>query len=174
MIRPEHIYLLYRYAKDIREGCIVEVGSYRGRSTAAISMGAAHGFDPPVFAIEPHEPFQNVLGGSFGPADRAAFYRTMLRTGSYKNVRLVNVSSEIVSEGWTLAVGMLWIDGDHTYEGVAKDYASWKPHLTKGAIAIFDDVWADLGPGLLVSELVSAGEAHPIELAGKVQVLRVI
>ena len=92
-------------------GAIVEVGSYHGRSTVALSCGAEAGAKLPVYAIEPHEHFIGELGGNFGPPDRAAFFETMLRTSCFENVRLVNLSSEIVSPGWQLPVSALWIDG---------------------------------------------------------------
>ena len=40
----------------------------------------------------------------------------MLRTGCWNNVRLLNVSSEILSPGWKHEIELLWIDGDHRYE----------------------------------------------------------
>jgi predicted O-methyltransferase YrrM len=60
----EEATLLYNLAIELKHGCIVEVGSHRGRSTVALGSASldAHGF--PVYAIEPHEKFREVLGGS--------------------------------------------------------------------------------------------------------------
>ena len=68
-------------------------------SPSALAQGSLAGHGAPVFAVEPHETFEGILGGSFGPADRAAFFRTMLTTSSYPAVRLVNLSSEVVTPG---------------------------------------------------------------------------
>jgi predicted O-methyltransferase YrrM len=46
--------LLFTAAAAVRVGCIVEVGSYRGRSTTALCAGSAAGSKAPVYAIEPH------------------------------------------------------------------------------------------------------------------------
>jgi predicted O-methyltransferase YrrM len=35
--------LLFQLARECREGCIVEVGSYRGRSTVALALGTQGG-----------------------------------------------------------------------------------------------------------------------------------
>jgi len=145
--------LLYDHAAAVREGCIVEIGSYRGRSTAALALGAMAGGGAPVFAIEPHEEFHGPLGGEFGPEDRRAFFRNMVRLELYRQVRLVNLPSVVVARGWERPIGFLWIDGDHTYEAARADFLSWKPHLLPGAVVAFDDAATEgLGPDRVVAE----------------------
>jgi hypothetical protein len=61
----DEVSLLYELARQATAGCIVEVGSAKGRSTAALALGAKRGSGAAVYAIEPHEPFQGVLGGMF-------------------------------------------------------------------------------------------------------------
>ena len=150
--------LLYDLARQVTKGCIVEVGSYRGRSTVALARGAAAGNSPPIYAVEPHEPFVGVLGGEFGPEDRAAFFRNMVRTGAYRQVRLLNISSEVVAPGWRQPVALLWLDGDHAYEGVRRDFDAWEPHLLPGCDVVLDDANdPELGPHRLVQELIGDG-----------------
>ena len=165
--------LLYELAREVRKGCIVEVGSYRGRSTVALGRGSLDGHGVPVFAIEPHQTFTGVLGGRFGPADAGAFHRAMLETGCYHVVRLVNLSSEQVAPGWRLPVALLWIDGDHRYEGVRRDFESWRPYLMAGATVVFDDA-ADpaIGPYRLIAELLATGGYEKVREFGKMTVLR--
>jgi hypothetical protein len=139
--------LLYEVARQVRDGFIVEVGSYRGRSTAALALGSQAGNNVPVYAIEPHEPFLGVHGGQFGPEDRAAFYRAMLRTGCYRTVRLINLSSEHLSPTWMPQVGLLFLDGDHSATGIAKDWQQWHRRLTRDCTVVFDDCTPDT-PGV--------------------------
>jgi hypothetical protein len=172
MIAVPEAELLYRLAAAVTDGCIVEVGAFRGRSTIALSLGSRSGANAAVFAIEPHEEYRGVLGGRFGPDDRAAFYRGMLRSGRYENVRLVNLSSEVVTPGWRRPVGLLWIDGDHSPEGVARDFDCWRPHLAPGARVAFDDSAAEgRGPTVFVRSLVDRGAAEVVETAGGITVL---
>lgn len=170
--RPE-AELLYAMAKDVREGCILEVGSYRGRSAVALGRGSMDGHGAPVYCIEPHEPFTGDLGGRFGPPDRGAFYRAMLDTTCFHPVRLVNLSSEAVAPNWTRKIGLLWIDGDHSYEGVKRDFECWAPHLLPGAPVAFDDTLnPEIGPHRLVAELEASGRWRVEKRVGPVAVLR--
>lgn len=164
--------LLYKLASAVESGCIVEVGSYHGRSTVALGLGTMAGNNSPVFAVEPHEEFAGALGGNFGPEDRAEFFKSMLQSSCYKVVRLLNISSEIITSGWEQPVSLLWIDGDHRYEGVKRDFESWERHLENDATIVFDDATnPELGPYRLVSELINAGKYLPVVSAGKVVVL---
>jgi hypothetical protein len=170
----EEATLLYRLAREVRSGCIVEVGAYRGRTTVALGRGSLDGHRVPVFAIEPHQPFTGVLGGRFGPADAGAFYRAMLETGCYHVVRLISLSSEQVVQGWRLPVALLWIDGDHRYEGVRRDFDSWRPYLIKGATVVLDD--ADdpsIGPHRLIAELLATDGYDAVKEFEKITVLKV-
>jgi hypothetical protein len=88
-------------------------------------------------------------------------------------VKLVSLSSEQITAGWRIPVRLLWIDGDHRYEGVRLDWESWRPHLTPGAIVVFDDASdPSIGPHRLIGELLRSGEIERIREAGKMAVLR--
>lgn len=148
--------LLRKVAAGVTEGVIIEVGCFRGKSTTALSIGAKEGHDAPVYAIDPHEEFHGPFGGSFGPKDRREFYLNMLSVGGWENVRLVNLSSQVITPGWDKPVGMLWIDGDHSYEGVRRDFECWLPHLVPQAPVILDDTDRG-GPKQFVEELLAEG-----------------
>jgi glycosyltransferase involved in cell wall biosynthesis/predicted O-methyltransferase YrrM len=159
---------LYGLAKGATEGCIVEVGSYRGRSTASLAFGVDAGARLPVYAVEPHEQFSGLFGGEFGPADRGSFMKTMIETGLYRHVRLVNVSSEFLSEKWPMPVSVLFIDGDHRYEAVKRDFDRWRGKLAPGAVVVLDDALdPSSGPGQLAEELVATGKFVRAPAIGK-------
>ncbi|HZZ90576.1 MAG TPA: class I SAM-dependent methyltransferase, partial [Caulobacteraceae bacterium] len=172
--KPEARFL-FRCAKRTTGGCVVEVGSYRGRSTAALGFGVnTAGAGVPVFAIDPHEPFEGVFGGEFGPDDRGAFMRAMAATGLYRHVRLVNLSSERVTDHWTLPVSLLFLDGDHRYAAVRRDFEAWAPKLAAEALVVLDDVDRGDGPVRLARELVETGAFEVEADVGKMTCLRCI
>lgn len=169
----EEAMLLFQLARQTEHGCIVEVGSYRGRSTIALALGARNGLGVPVYAFDPHESFTGVFGGEFGASDRAAFYRNMLRSGCYREVRLINQDSATVSPGWTKQVALLWIDGDHSFEGVSRDFKAWLPHLSPDAKVVFDDsIDPRMGPTRLIAEILADGAFDLVRTVGKVTVLQ--
>ncbi len=172
MTDPQEARALYDLAKNTRDSCVIEVGSFRGRSTVALGLGSLEGHQVPVYAIEPHEPFEGILGGQFGPEYCAAFYKAMLETSCYQIVRLVNLSSEQVSSNWQRPVGLLWIDGDHSYEGVKRDFDCWRPHLTSNATVAFDDsINPEIGPKRLIDELIDQGILKQNRIVGKITIL---
>jgi predicted O-methyltransferase YrrM len=172
-ISIEECHLLYRLAAGVVEGCIVEIGSYRGRSTAALARGSMAGGGVPVYAIEPHERFTGILGGEFFPRDRAEFFKAVLAAGVSETVRLVNLSSEVVTSGWTQPVGLLWIDGDHRYPQVKRDFECWRRFLTAGALVAFhDSLDPELGPVRVIEQAMSSGTLCPVEVVGLTSIFR--
>jgi predicted O-methyltransferase YrrM len=163
--------LLFAAAAAVRSGCIVEVGSYRGRSTIALCAGSAAGGRVPVYAIDPHEHFVGAKGGVFGPSDRKAFFKNMLTTRLSGLVRLINATSAVVGPGWDKPVSLLFIDGDHRYEAVLSDFRNWRPHLVDGAFIVFHDA-TGTGTELLIRDLVREEVISPIQAIGRLAMFR--
>lgn len=172
MTSSEELDALRRLAGEVREGCVVEIGSYRGRSAIALAEGVrGAGRGVPVYAIEPHEEFVGVNGGVFGPEDRGVFYEAMLASGAHREVRLVNLPGTVVARAWEQPVGLLFVDGDHRYEAVRADLDAWLPHLLPGATVVFDDM-QNKGPRQAAAEAAEAGLLERGERVGKMLVTR--
>lgn len=169
MVSVAEAAFLQRKAALVKTGCIIEVGSYRGRSAIALASRVAKSV--PIYAVEPHEEFTGVSGFSFGRSDAAAFYKNMVRSGAVESVRLVSLPSEVVTRGWTIPVGLLWLDGDHSYSGIRRDFTTWLPHLEQGASVLFDDCKL-LEVSRFISELTSEGTWESEEQVGKVLAIR--
>jgi predicted O-methyltransferase YrrM len=173
MVSFDEAVLLYNLARGVCSGCIVEVGSYRGRSSVFLGKGSLDGANVPVYAIDPHKSFTGVLGGVFSPKDRTAFYRAMLDNDCSEIVSLINLSSEKFALSWSESISFLWIDGDHSYDGVKRDFNCWSPHLQANAIIAFDDATDQiLGPYKIIDELISLKEFERIASVGKIVVIR--
>lgn len=173
MVSFDEAVLLFCLASEVRNGCIVEVGCYRGRSSVFLGRGSLDGANVPVYSIDPHKSFVGVLGGIFGPKDRTAFYRAMLDNDCSEIVSLINLSSEIFSPSWVEPISLLWIDGDHSYGGVSRDFSCWLPHLQTNAMIAFDDATdPKLGPRKLIDELTESKQFEEVLSVGKIVVLR--
>lgn len=172
MVQADECVLLMQLASRAGEGVIVELGSYRGRSTIALALGSRRGAAAPVYAIEPHAEFTGVLGARFGPGDRLAFERNVERAGVAGLVHLISRPSEAAATAWTESIGLLWIDADHAYEAVSRDFALWTRYLTPaGRIALDDSTVAGLGPHRVVEEALASRRYEIADTVGKVTVL---
>ena len=174
MISDDEAKFLYQAAKLCPYNlAVVEVGSYRGLSSVALGTGSLHGCGARVYAIDPHEEYRGVLGGHFDTDDRGRFYQAMLKTGCFHSVSLLNLKSESAARCWELPIGVLWIDGDHSYDGVKKDFLAWSPFLDKEGVLILDDVnHEELGPYKLLNELIDAGAYRVHMKIGKMVALK--
>ncbi len=155
-------------------GDVVEIGSYRGRSTIALAHGLARSGLPgtQVYAIEPHAPARGIYGAAFGPEDRRHFFANVLAAGLAERIALINLPSHRAARAWEGEIALLFIDGDHRYAQVKRDAALWTPFLRPGGLVIFDDArMAQDGPSRVIGELLDSGAFERGEGTGKLQAL---
>lgn len=137
---PDEIRLLYRSALDaIRRfpGLpIVEVGSYKGRSTVALAAAVKDSGDmlAQIHAIDPHE---GILTGLTVPPTWETFRRNLDASGVADFVVPIRGRAEDVH--WTSLASMLFIDGLHTAAGVGTSYANFYPYVPVGGLIAFHD-----------------------------------
>lgn len=164
-IAPGEAALLYHLAECVPpDSCIVEVGSYRGKSTVALALGAT----PPVevWAFDPHTAAVGVSGGKYGPVDRLHFNRTLERTMTIGRVRPMACDSQMVARGWSIPISLCFIDGDHSAEGVQRDLDAWLPHIPPKGCLVLDDI--DLpGPRAAFDRLLASGKWGQATRIGK-------
>lgn len=133
---------------------IVEIGSYRGRSSVALALGSIMNNCNRVYAIDPHDEFVGVLGGLFGPDDQAELYKNIVKTDVGNVVSVISIPSVNASKCWpSKNIGFLWIDGDHRYNSVRSDFEAWQPFVAVNGIIAFHDSNID-GVKLLIDELI--------------------
>lgn len=156
------LYVLAR--RSARRGNVVEIGSWKGRSTWFLARGLEDQASPfRVVAIDPH------LEGT-----QADFEQNVERHGIGARVDAHVALSHDVVKDFSEPVGMLWIDGDHSYAGVRRDFESWFPKLAvDGYVAFHDTVNLWHGPTKLVRELlVSRDDLAEIGVFGSITYAR--
>ena len=138
------LYVLARRAADL--GDVVEIGSWRGRSTWYLATALEHARSRHrVVAIDPH------LEGTSDD-----FLRALRETGIESRVEAHAAFSYDVVPTFDRTPGLLWIDGDHSYAGVRRDFEEWFPKLAVGGhVAFHDTVDHWQGPTRLVRELLT-------------------
>ncbi len=164
---------LYDLARAARGGAIVEIGTFRGKSTVACALGARAGGRARIFAVDPFVPFVGPCGGHFGPADRVPLYQNLLLAGVAEDVWMLHAASVQAAAGWSGPVALLWIDGDHAYEAVKRDVDAWAPFVPPGGIvALHDSLDDSLGPRRLIEEMLAGGGWERVRVVDTMTVLR--
>ena len=122
------------------EGFIVEIGSFKGKSTVALATVCdRYGLDP-VVAIDPHAGL-SYLGPDMPQQTQTfdEFLASLKGAGVENRVEFHRALSQDVANHWNRPIRLLWIDGDHSYKGCREDFDLFSPHLQNGAVVAFHD-----------------------------------
>jgi len=137
--------------------CIVELGSYKGKSSCYLGAGARSGGGAHVFCIDAWDLPANVSGrhGYAEPGVRAVFDAQVRAMGLERQITAVQARSIEPARTWPTPVGLLFIDASHLYEDVKADFEAWRPLLVPEGTVAFDDYDTPRNPGVLrfVTEL---------------------
>ncbi len=154
-------------------GSIVEIGSFAGRSTCYLAHGSKRARREKVVAVDhfqgspEHQP-----GGGFASdlvAGGTLFetFRTNLKAAGVDDwVHVIKAGSAEAVKDWSHPVRLLFIDGDHSYEGSKRDYEAWSPWLAPEGIAVFHDIGIFEGVTRFHEELTASGAAVEIMAVG--------
>lgn len=145
-------------------GTIVEIGSFKGRSTVMLAKVASYYGLGPVVAIDPHNS-PLLLNRAANPeaSSYKDFLNSLRNAGVAQHVESHVAYSSDVAVSWQRPIRLLWIDGDHTYEGAKKDFDGFAPHLLPfGVVAIHDALNAFPGPiRIFVDEILRSDKFGP-------------
>lgn len=129
--------LLYDLAKNCTgKGVIVEVGSWMGKSTIWLANGSKAGNNVKIYAIDPHS-----------NATLAQFMSNIKGAKVDDIITPIVKKSEDAAQVFDLPVELVFIDGDHEYEGVKKDFEAWYPKLIDNGTIAFHDAGRTGWPG---------------------------
>lgn len=118
-------------------GQIVEIGAFKGKSTAWLAEAARH-TGRRLVSIDPH------LRGS----DEE--FRETARRLQFEDVATLHKAySHDIGKDWREPIAFLWVDGGHDYECVRQDILDFTPHLEPGGVVVFDDANAENFPGVV-------------------------
>jgi predicted O-methyltransferase YrrM len=143
--------LLYRLANGCKgRGRIVEIGSWKGRSTIWLASGSKNGAGGKVVAIDPHMSSPEMpQGNSFRD-----FKNNLKRAGVFSMVEPVVKTSAQAARQFRGKAGLVFIDGDHSYEHAKQDFELWFPKVEEHGIMAFHDTMLVPGPKKVVHDLV--------------------
>jgi glycosyltransferase involved in cell wall biosynthesis len=134
----EHVPLAFWISKVLRPGCFVELGTERGVSYAAFCQAVERlGLGARCYAVDTwqgdeHSGFydESVFNGVFELNERRYRQFSSLLRMTFNEALAYFADGEI---------DLLHIDGLHTYDAVAEDFANWRPKLSDRAVVLFHD-----------------------------------
>lgn len=143
--------LLYRLAKNCRgSGAIVEIGSWKGRSTIWLAFGSKDGAGKKIVAVDPHMSSPEMpQGNSF-----KEFRQNLKNAGVEEMVEPVVKTSEEAALGFRGKAEFVFIDGDHSYGHAKQDFELWFPKVEEHGVMAFHDTMLVPGPKKVVHDLV--------------------
>ena len=145
MTRPE-LETIASVAADVPDnGVIVEVGSFAGRSS--VHWAANSRTSVAIYCIDPFDTviddysFEHLQGNLSGVRGRLCGELFAEHTRAWAE-RLTAIAVASPPTCWVLAGDVIFIDGDHTAEGVTRDLEFWIDHLKPGGRLMGHD-WDD-------------------------------
>jgi MMP 1-O-methyltransferase len=135
---------LYELARACTgRGVIVEIGSWKGKSTICLGLGSRAGSGVPIFAIDPHADYRH-----------GEFKDNIERAGIADLVRPLKGLSQLVVDGFDQPIELLFVDGSHEEDDVREDFEKWVPKVVEGGVVAFHDTTWHRGVRRVVAEKI--------------------
>lgn len=141
-------------------GQIVEIGSFRGKSTVVLATAAPEGVS--VVAIDPH------AGNDRGPqeidgfeqaaaTDYDVFASNLADFGVADRVRHVRSFSDAAHAEVTGGIDVLYIDGAHRYGPARQDVDEWGTRVADGGTMLIHDSFSSIGVTMAIGRSLLFG-----------------
>ncbi len=142
------------------DGLIVEIGSFRGRSTIVLATAA----DPSVriIAIDPH------AGNDRGPQeidgfedeaadDHSVFTANLAAAGVAQRVQHIREFSDAAIDMVDGDIDVLYIDGAHRYAPALADIRAWGARVGDGGTMLIHDSFSSIGVTMAILRSLAFG-----------------
>jgi len=135
-------------------GPCLEIGSFCGKSTVYLGM-ACKKSNSTLFTIDHHRGSEEQQPGQlyFDPEifdsskgiinSLPLLLETLKKANLEDNVVPMVTQSEVAARKWAMPLGLVFIDGGHSYQTALSDYRCWSPHVLPGGLLVFHDIYPD-------------------------------
>lgn len=167
------IYLAQTYVSN--GGCVVEIGGEYGRSASEFGYALKNKKRVRIFTIDLFPSThhfasqyggllnvwkQNIAATGFDEYPRVHAWRDHLTDTDIDWSLMffpIQGDSSIIGKDWTgQPIDLLFVDGDHSLNGVRRDISAWVHHVKAGGAVAFHDVWKDENSHYLHREVLQA------------------
>jgi predicted O-methyltransferase YrrM len=131
-----------------KDGTILEIGSFRGRSTIVLASAAAP--DVRLIAVDPHagnDRGPQELGGFADEAadDHDVFNANLTAAGVSDRIEHLRMFSDAALHEVEGDVDVLYIDGAHRYAPALADIREWGDRVSDGGTMLIHDSFSSVG-----------------------------
>lgn len=158
--------LLYRYAKQVKNynseaTTILEIGRFRAGSTMILA-GATHGNDINIVSVDIRDACRHCFSTAYDWLD------------TYDEKQRIDIRTEDSTTMKNMPISLLFVDGDHSYEGIKKDFIHHWNYLD--GVCLVDDynilMRSKQGVVTFLDEWIKDGYAEVIESAEEMVAIR--
>lgn len=135
--------------EEYRPKICVELGTWQGASAIPVARSIQR-WGGTLTCIDTWSGELNEDGGSESgkaPVMLLSCARRMVEAG-LANVRLIPAMTVEAARYWSEPIDFLYVDADHSYEGVKADLEVWYPHVKPGGFVLGDDYGNTSYPGV--------------------------
>jgi predicted O-methyltransferase YrrM len=128
----------------------VELGTWQGASAVPVARSIAR-WGGILACVDTWSGQLNEDGGSLpdkAPVMLLSCARRIVEAGISANVRLIPAMTLDAARVWSEPIDFLYIDADHSYDGVTADLEAWVPHVKPGGLIVGDDYGNAIYPGV--------------------------
>lgn len=170
------------------DGTAIEVGSYCGKSTVFLAAAARQSGGRVVTidhhrGSEEHQPGweyhdSGLVDPHVGKLDTLRTFRhTIADAGLEEHTIAVVGDSPDVARIWRSEVNLVFVDGGHSEQAAADDYAGWAPWIALGGALLIHDVFPDPADGgrppyHIYCRAIESGQFVEESRTGSLRVLR--
>lgn len=119
---------------NVKPKVAVEIGSWMGGSARIIAPHSGR-----LFCVDPWSSFYVSDIGELNPEEMFSLFCMNVQDYLFDRVIPCRGLSATWSRIWTIPIDFLFIDGDHSYEGVISDIRGWLPRMREGGIILGHD-----------------------------------
>jgi FkbM family methyltransferase len=134
---------------SVAEGLLLR--KFAARSLQTVEIGVAEGGSaweaaqvmPQNGELHLIDPYFRARTSIASPAQITA--RRLVRAVARGRVHWIRQFSHDARSGWTTPIDLLFIDGDHSYDGIRRDWDDWTPLVREGGHVALHDAHPDAG-----------------------------
>lgn len=144
--RREGIFL-YRLVRSLPiNSVIVEIGSFKGKSTIWLGSSLKNKSGSILYSIDPHVGSPEIYQEYQSVDTFPEFQKNLIRFRVKEKVKLIRKDSNTAVLDFKRKINLLFIDGSHEYHQVYEDFQNWSPKIVPGGWVVFHDATVLAGP----------------------------